>query len=327
MTRLGYHASHEQFAPRELLELVTLAEKAGFAFCLSSDHFAPWSLVQGQSGFAWSWLGAAMSRTGIDFGIVNCPAFRYHPAIIAQAAATLDQMFPGRFWLSVGSGQALNESITGDYWPQKNERNERLKAAADIIRALWKGETVTSKGPIKVSGARLYTRPVTKMEITGAAISPETAAWLAPWADSLITISQPLDKLREVVEAWRSNGGDGKPMKIKVQISYDTTMDAALKGAYEQWKTNAFASDVQSELRSPEQFTHAALHVNPEEMKDLVNISESTHQHLDWIMSYVALGFTDIIIHNVNRNQERFIEDFGAKVLPEFSSQEVRYSR
>lgn len=248
MARIGYHISHEQFSPRELLSLAEKAEQAGFSFCLSSDHFAPWSNEQGQSGFAWSWLGAALSRTKrIDFGVVNCPSFRYHPAIIAQASATLDQMFPGRFRLTVGSGQALNETITGEYWPTKKSRNDKLKAAVDIIRALWNGETVSSDGPVKIAEAKLYTLPSAKMEITGAAISPETAKWMAPWADSLITISQPKDKLRRVIDAWRENGGENKPLKIKVQLSYDKTYESALQGAYLQWRTNVFASEVQSE--------------------------------------------------------------------------------
>ncbi|WP_228059509.1 LLM class flavin-dependent oxidoreductase [Plectonema radiosum] len=140
MPTIGYHASHEQFKPSELLKWVQMAEQAGFTLALSSDHFYPWSEQQGQSGFAWSWLGAAMQATPtVSYRVVCAPGQRYHPAIIAQAAATLAEMFPNRFWLTVGSGQALNEHITGEHWPCKSQRNARLKECVDIIRALWGG--------------------------------------------------------------------------------------------------------------------------------------------------------------------------------------------
>ena len=220
MPQIGYHISHEQFAPGHLLQLAVKAGEAGFGSCLSSDHFHPWSEAQGQSGNAWTWLGAAMALTSMRFGVVNCPSFRYHPAIIAQAAATLDEMFPGRFWIAAGSGQALNEAITGEHWPAKNERNRKLKAAVEIMRDLWRGETVSRDGPIKIEEAKLYTLPRTHIRTVAAAISPATAAWAAGWADGLITVSQPIAQLKEVIQAWRNNGGEGKPMILKIQVSY-----------------------------------------------------------------------------------------------------------
>jgi coenzyme F420-dependent glucose-6-phosphate dehydrogenase len=318
MANIGYHVSHEQFSPGELLKFVIKAEEGGFNFALSSDHFAPWNSTQGNSGFAWSWLGAAMSQTSFDFGIVNCPCYRYHPAIIAQAAATLDEMFPARFWLAVGSGQALNESITGEYWPSKNERNEKLKASVEIIRSLWKGETVTKTSPVKVEGARLYSLPKTSIPITGAAISPETAKWMASWADRLITISQPEEKLKKVVAAWRENGGENKPMIIKVQLSYDKSYEKALQGAYEQWKTNIFSSDIQAELRTPDQYEQLGRHVKAGDLIEAVNISHETRQHVEWINEYIDLGFNFIVLHNVNDKQEQFIEVFSENVLANF---------
>jgi G6PDH family F420-dependent oxidoreductase len=135
--RIGYHASHEQFPPSTLLRLVKAAEQAGFQAAKCSDHFHPWSDRQGHSGYAWSWLGAAMEATRIPFGVISAPGWRYHPAIVAQAAATLAEMYPGRFWLALGSGQALNEGITGLPWPPKAERNARLKESAEVIRARW----------------------------------------------------------------------------------------------------------------------------------------------------------------------------------------------
>ncbi len=150
MTLIGYHASHEQYPPSELLAYVRAADAAGFQGVMCADHFHPWLEENGHSGFAWSWLGAALQATSFPFGVVNAPGDRYHPAIIAQAAATLAEMFPGRFWMAAGSGEALNEHITGNRWPPKPERNERLRECVDIMRALWRGETVTHYGRVTV---------------------------------------------------------------------------------------------------------------------------------------------------------------------------------
>ncbi len=316
MIKIGYHCSHEQFAPSKLLQWVQNAESAGFQFGLSSDHFHPWSKQQGQSGFAWSWLGAAMARTNMPFGVVNCPCYRYHPAVIAQAAATLNELFPDRFWVAFGSGQLLNEGITGERWPAKPERNARLRASVEVIRKLWSGETVNHHGHITVEQATLYTRPKSKIAVVGAAITPETAAWLAPWADKLITVSQPLKNLQQVVDAWKSNGGKDKPMILKVQLSYDSSQELAEKGAHEQWKTNVFGSAMLSDLRAPEQFEQASALVSVNEMRELVNVSSDTAQHVDWLKQYIEMGFNELVLHNVNTQQEKFIQDFGNQVLP-----------
>ena len=158
---------------------------------MCSDHFAPWSTRQGESGFAWSWLGAALQATSLSFGVVSAPGQRYHPAIIAQAAATLAQMYPGRFWMALGSGEALNEHITGERWPEKPVRNARLRECVDVMRALFAGETVTHRGLVRVDRARLWTLPETPPPLIGAAVSAATAAWVGGWADGLVTINQP----------------------------------------------------------------------------------------------------------------------------------------
>lgn len=317
MVQIGYHASHEQFKPSELLKYVQQAEQAGFTLALSSDHFHPWSETQGQSGFAWSWLGAAMQATPtLSYRIVNAPGDRYHPTIIAQAAATLAELFPRRFCITVGSGQALNEHITGQKWLIKRDRNARLKECVDIIRALWAGETVTHHGLVCVENARLYTRPEVLPLIVGAAITPETAEWLGSWADGLITVSHPIDKLKTVVDAFRRGGGVGKPMLLKVQLSYDRTEEQARQGAYHQWRNNIFKSVVLAELKTVEQFDAIGEFVQPEEMDSFVRISSHPEQHIEWLQHYVELGFDEIILHNVNREQQPFIEVFGEKVLP-----------
>src|SRR5206468_7545051 len=159
MVTIGFHASHELYPPSELLRHVRRAERAGFRAATCSDHFHPWTPRQGQSGFSFAWLGAALQATALPLGTVCCPAGRYHPGVVAQAAATLAEMFPGRFWLALGTGQALNEHITGDPWPPKRERQARVAEAAGVIRALWAGETVIRRGRVRVEKARLFTRP------------------------------------------------------------------------------------------------------------------------------------------------------------------------
>ncbi|MEP0879384.1 TIGR03885 family FMN-dependent LLM class oxidoreductase [Funiculus sociatus GB2-M2] len=317
MVQIGYHASHEQFQPSQLLKYAQMAEQAGFTRVLSSDHFHPWSEQQGQSGFAWSWLGAAMQATpSLSYRVVNAPGDRYHPAIIAQAAATLAEMFPNRFWLTVGSGQALNEHITGNKWLIKGDRNTRLKECVDIIRALWTGETVTHHGLVCVEEAKLYSRPNTPPLLIGAAVTEATAEWLGGWADGLITISRPPEKLNRVVDAFRRGGGEGKPMILKVQLSYDRTDDMARQKAHEQWRNNIFKNVLMTQLRTPQQFDAAGEFVTPEELNEHVRISADPQQQIEWLQKDIELGFDELILHNVNREQEQFIKAFGEKVLP-----------
>lgn len=317
MVKIGYHASHEQFKPSDLLRFVQMAEQAGFQLALSSDHFTPWSERQAQSGFAWSWLGAAMQATPkLSYRVVNAPGQRYHPAIIAQAAATLAEMFPERFWITVGSGQLMNEYITGDKWISKDDRNTRLKECVDIMRALWRGETVNHKGFVTIEEAKLYSRPEVAPKIIGAAITPKTAAWLAGWADGLITISQPPEKLQQVVEAFRSNGGEEKPMLLKVQLSYARDEQTARNQAYDQWRNNIFDSKVLTELKTPDQFDAMGNMVQPDELDPFVRISSDLQQQIEWLQRDIAFGFDELLLHNVNLQQQEFIEDFGKMVIP-----------
>ena len=313
---IGYHASHEQFAPNDLLDAVKQAEAAGWMAAMCSDHFLPWSAAQGQSGFAWSWLGAALEATSLAFGVVNAPGWRYHPAIIAQAAATLEVMYPGRFWIAVGSGEAINEHITGLPWPSKPERNAQLKECVDVIRALWAGEMVYHHGRVVVDAAQLYTRPATPPRLVGAAITPETAAWMAPWVDGLITVNQPGDKLQRVVDAFRGNGGADKPMLLQVKIAYGQDETAVLQDAMEQWRTNIFSSDVLGTLTLPEQFEAIGKFVTPAALQEYVHVSCDLDQHVAWLQSYVELGFEELYLHNVCTDQSTCIKAFAEYVIP-----------
>ena len=313
---IGFHASHEQFRPDRLLRLVQAAEAAGFDAAMCSDHWGPWSEEQGESGFAWSWLGAALATTALPFGVVNAPGQRYHPAIIAQAAATLNVMFPERFWIAIGSGQLLNEHITGERWPTKPERNERLREAADIMRLLWAGETVSHAGHVTVSEAKLWTRPLTAPMLVGAAVTPPTAAWVAEWADALITVVQPDEQLDAVVDAFRSNGGEGKPMYLQVHLAYAPTDAEARDAAFAQWRQNTLPNSVMTELTHPEQIAAAAQHVTRDDLDGAVRISSDPGRQVEWLRGDLERGFDGLYLHEVGPEQERFVEVFGRKVLP-----------
>jgi probable non-F420 flavinoid oxidoreductase len=316
MPLIGWHASHEQIPPSRLLDDVRHAERAGFDVAMSSDHFSPWSERQGESGFAWSWLGAALASTSMPFRVVNAPGQRYHPAIVAQATATLAEMFPGRLCVCLGSGEASNEHITGDRWPAKSVRNQRLLECVDIIRALLAGEEVSHHGLVTVDRARLYTLPDEPPPLFGTAVTEETARWVGGWADGLATIHQPRPALERVVRAFREGGGDGKPMILQAHLAWAPDDEDALRIAHEQWRTNVFAPPLCWDLETPAHFDEAAKHVTADDMRRSVLVSSDPRFHVGWILEAAEHGFDEISLHHVGREQHRFVEAFGEHVLP-----------
>ena len=316
MTVIGFHASHEQVHPTALLEAVQLAESVGFTAAMCSDHLAPWSERQGQSAFAWSWLGAALQATSLPFGVVNAPGQRYHPVVVAQAIATLAAMYPGRFWAALGTGENSNEHVTGDGWPRKEIRNARLRECVDVIRRLHAGEEVSHDGLVTVDRARVWTLPEEPPKLVGAAVSVETARWVAEWADALITINQPHDHLRAMVDAYREAGGRG-PLVLQVHLSYAADEERALQHAVDQWHSNVFGPPLAWDLDTPEAFDEAARQVPPEAVRDAVRISADPAQHAAWIAEYVELGFDEVYLHHVGQEQREWLEVFGDKVLPQ----------
>ena len=188
MTAYGYHCSHEQIPPSRLLRHALRAQESGFDAAMCSDHLAPWLPEQGHSGYAFAWLGAALQATDLPFGMVTAPGQRTHPTTTAQALATLAEMAPGRFWAALGSGEALNEHVTGDPWPDHDTRIRRLRECVDVIRALLAGEEVTHHGLVTVDRARVWSLPDEPPALVAAAVSPESAARHAEWADGLITV-------------------------------------------------------------------------------------------------------------------------------------------
>jgi coenzyme F420-dependent glucose-6-phosphate dehydrogenase len=314
---IGYHACHERFPPSRLLTYVQEAAQAGFTDVMCSDHFHPWSVRQGQSGYAWSWLGAALASVDLTFGTVSAPGQRYHPAVLAQAAATLAEMFPDRLWLALGSGQALNETITGTPWPTKSERNARLLECAHVMRALWNGETVTHRGFITVVNARLYSRPIRPPLLLGAALTKETANWVGSWADGLLTGSAPLEEQKAIVDSFREGGGARKPMFMQTTHALATNEEGQ-KVAFEQWRTNVLGAALQADFASPEQCDVASSFVRVDDMARFIRISPDPARHADWLHQDFNLGFNKVFVHLMSENQPQAIRAFGENVLPHF---------
>jgi probable non-F420 flavinoid oxidoreductase len=316
MPVIGFHNSHEQIHPAQLLTAVQHAEEVGFTAAMCSDHFAPWNLEQGHSGFAWSWLGAAMATTSLPFGAVNAPGQRYHPAVVAQAVATLGAMFPGRFWVALGSGEAMNEHITGERWPRKDVRDARLRECVAIIRALLAGEEVTHDGLVTVDRARIWSLPEQPPALIAPAVTVATARAGADWADGMVTINQPHDHLREMVDAYRDAGGRGK-LHLQVHLSWAPDEATAAHIAHDQWRSNVFPPPVCWDLETVEHFDEASRHVTAEHVARVVNVSADPGRHADWLRAYGELGFDEIYLHHVGQELDAFIDVFGDKVLPQ----------
>ncbi|MGV0787458.1 TIGR03885 family FMN-dependent LLM class oxidoreductase [Mycolicibacterium sp. XJ2] len=315
MTVIGFHCSHEQINPAQLLCDVRRAEQAGFTAAMSSDHFSPWSERQGESGFAWAFLGAALATTQLPFGVVNAPGQRYHPAIVAQAIATLAQMFPGRIWAALGSGEASNERITGDEWPRKEVRDQRLVECVDVIRRLLGGEEVSHQGLVQVNRARLWTRPDKIPDLVGPAVTPETAARHASWADGLVTVNQSREALEKVLRAYRDAGGRG-PARLQIHLSWAPSEDEALAIAHDQWRSNVFDPPVCWDTETVEAFDVMGEKVTPEQMHQSVRISSDLGKHVEWLQQDLEQGWDELYLHFVGQQQTGFIDAFGEHVLP-----------
>jgi G6PDH family F420-dependent oxidoreductase len=218
-------------------------------------------------------------------------------------------MYPGRFWLAVGSGEALNESITGDAWPEKADRNSRLKEAVDVIKALWAGDTVSHDGHVRVKGAKLYSRPAEPPALLGAALTPETAFWLAPWADGMITAGSSHEGLKKVVRAFRDNGGDGKPIYLQTAMCLGDTFDDALRTCHDQWRQAGLDGSQIPDLPTPAAFDRATASISEQDLKTKLRISDSFNELWDGIARDAELGFDRIYLHHIGRDMTRFLEE------------------
>lgn len=313
MTVIGFHASHEQLPPRDLLSAVRLAESVGFDAAMCSDHLSPWTPAQGQSGFAWTWLGAALASTQFPVGVVTAPGQRYHPVILAQAIATVEQMFPGRFWAALGSGEAINEHITGGTWPDKTSREQRLLECAHTIRRLLAGEKVTMDSSIVVDAARVWSRPETPPPLFGAAVSPDTSEWVAGWADGLITVGGDPSSTAAALRAFRDAGGRGEAI-LQIHVSLADTEEEALRVARTQWGHSSAPAELMWNIEQPEEF-EALADPTEEKLREAVIITASAEVMAERIAN-AARGFDQVYVHHVGVDQALFLRRCEAQLLP-----------
>ncbi|WP_028049184.1 TIGR03557 family F420-dependent LLM class oxidoreductase [Cellulomonas sp. URHD0024] len=324
---VGYAAMLEQFHPTEAVALSVHAEAHGFSGVMAADHYQPWVPAQGQAAFVWNVLTALGERTTGDIGPgVTAPTFRWHPAMVAQASATLAAMYPGRHWLGLGSGEALNEHIVAGYWPEAPERINRMFEAIELIKKLFSasiaGKDVKHAGPFyKLESTRLWTMPEVAPEILVATAGPVTAKRAGRLADGLITVGAPLEKISGLFgkfdEGAREAGKDPAtlPKVLQLHLSWASTDEEALANAMHEWP-NGGMKFPKADIRSPFDFEQMAKLVRPEDFEGRMVISADPDVHRAEIQKYVDLGFDRIYLHNVGRNQREWIETFGADVLP-----------
>ncbi len=326
-TTIGYAAALEQLHPTEAVEVAAMAEGHGFSGVMAADHFQPWTPTQGQSAFVWNVLTALAERTRGTIGPgVTAPTFRYHPAVVAQASATLAAMYPGRHWLGLGSGEALNEHVVAPYWPEAPERINRMFEALDLIRKLF---TASSAGKdVRFNGSyyameatRLWTMPEQAPPIYVATGGPITARRAGRHADGLITVGAPQEKIAHLFHRFamgaRESGKDPHtmPRMLQLHLSWAPTDEEAMANALREWP-NGGMKFPKSDIRSPHDFAAMARLVRAEDFDGRMVISADPDAHREVLQQYIDLGFNHIYLHNVGRNQREWVEVFGREVLP-----------
>lgn len=324
---IGYAAMLEQFHPMEAVELSEYAESRGFSGVMAADHFQPWVPQQGQSAFVWNVLAALGERTKGDLGPgVTAPTFRWHPAMVAQASATLAAMYPGRHWLGLGSGEALNEHIMARYWPEAPERISRMFEAIEIIKKLFNNSiadknTKHSGQFYKLETTRLWTMPEVAPEILVATAGPITAKRAGRHADGLITVGAPAEKISMLFDRFntgvKESGRDPEslPKVLQVHLSWAETDEQAMTNAMVEWPNGGMRFP-KADIRSPFEFEQIARLVRPEDFEGRMVISSDPDKHRAAIQEFVDMGFDRIYLHNVGRNQREWIDVFSRDVLP-----------
>ncbi|HEY8912481.1 TIGR03557 family F420-dependent LLM class oxidoreductase [Lacisediminihabitans sp.] len=324
---IGYAAMLEQFHPTEIIELSNHAEQSGFAGIMAADRFQPWVPRQGHASFVWNVLGALGQTTSGDLGTgMTVPTFRWHPAMVAQASATLAAMYPGRHWLGIGSGEAIDEHVTGAYWPETAERINRMFEAVDVINKLFTasaaGRDAKHSGTFfKLESSRLWTMPAAPPPILVATSGPVTAKRAGRVVDGLIVDGAPIDKIAALLarfdEGAREVGKDpSRSLKVlRLHLSWAPTADEAMTNAITEWPNGGMRFP-RSDIRSPFEFEQLARLVRAEDFEGRMLVSEQPDAHRAHIQRYLDLGFDRIYLHNAGRNQREWIDVFARDVLP-----------
>jgi len=322
MVKFGYRAVEEQYPPSRLIDFTVMAEKQRFEFVCTSDHFHPWFHRGGCSGHAWIWIGAAGAKTSkvrLGTGVTTC-IYRYHPAIVAQAFATLDELYPGRIFLGIGTGEAMNELPLGYSWPTFDERLERTIEAVQIIKLLWKERFVDFEGKyFRLKKANLYTRPIKKIPIYFAAFGPRASKAAGKFGDALMTFDSDREKARKIFSAFeegvRESGRsvENLPKMIEMKISYDEDYDKALKSMF-IWKISAIPNMFSSCISDPRELDKLA------EKADTSQLAENVYTNMDPLIKkiegYIEMGFNEVQVGSSSPDEPKFIREFGKRALP-----------
>jgi coenzyme F420-dependent glucose-6-phosphate dehydrogenase len=315
MARFGYALSTEEHPPSDLVRYGRAAEDAGFDFAMASDHYHPWTNRQGNSPFVWGVIGAlaeATDRISVGTG-VTCPTIRMHPAIVAQASATAAAMMPGRFWLGVGTGEALNEHILGDPWPSARVRLAMLEEAVEVIRTLWRGEVTYHRGShYTVDGARIHTLPDEPPPIYVAASGQRSTRLAGRIGDGLVSLAPQKDQ----IELFESAGGAGKPKIGQLEVCFADDESQARRTAHEWWPQTALAGELTQVLPMPSHFEQAVATVRENDVAEKVVCGPDPDRHADAIQKFVDAGYDHVYVHQVGPEQVSFIDFYAREVLP-----------
>jgi coenzyme F420-dependent glucose-6-phosphate dehydrogenase len=327
--QLGWKAGAEQYPPNELLDYAVVAEQAGFDTIDASDHFNPWSEV-GQASFVWTWLGAVAARTSkIHMGTgVTCPILRYNPAIVAQAAATVSVLAPGRVYMCVGTGEALNEYAATGMWPGYDERQAMLAEAVDLIRVLWNGEQITFDGTyFETRKAKLYTPPASPIPLYVSTMVPDSAFFAGQYGDGLITVGgkepeQYKQLIKNFEEAARNEGKDPSkmPRLIELNVAYTDDTDAAIECMKKYWAGTFIPALYDQKIYTPKMSQENGMVVGSDTIMKMCCFSGKAEDHIKYAQQFVDLGFTHLFFHSAGPDQRAFLEKYGRYVLPQIRS-------
>ncbi len=315
MPSFGYTLSSEEHAPSDLVRHAGLAEQAGFEFLSISDHYHPWIDRQGHSPFVWSVIGgiaATTSRIRLGTG-VTCPTIRIHPAILAQATATAASMMPGRFFFGVGSGEKLNEHITGARWPEVEVRLEMMEEAVEVIRKLWQGGNQSHHGRhYTVENARVYDVPEEPPQVVVSASGPKALEVAGRIGDGLWGMSPDKD----LVTQFDKLAGAGKPKYAQITLCWAKDEKSARRTAHEIWPTSAIKGEASQELPSPTHFEQLAEMVSEEQIAESIPCGPDPEPVVEQVNRYLEAGFDHLYFHQVGPDQQGFMDFAGRELLP-----------
>jgi G6PDH family F420-dependent oxidoreductase len=316
MTEYGYTLMGEQAGPTQLVKDLVAAEAAGFDFAVASDHYFPWLDTQGHSPFAWSVLGAGAQATERIplMTYVTCPTRRYHPVIVAQAAATVQLLSEGRFTLGLGAGENLNEHVVGGGWPAASVRHRMLREAVEVIHELFTGEYVTYHGEFyEVEAAKLWDLPENPPEIGIAVSGPRSAELAGELGDGMIAV----EPRRELGQMFDAAGGAGKPRVGQVALCYDPDEETAVRRAHEQFRWFGASWKVNAELPLPSAFDAASRFVRPEDVAENIACGPDVKRHVEAVQAFVDAGFTHVALIQIGGDhQDQFIRWCEQELLP-----------